>query len=716
VAARTAIGVALGAISGWRQGSYLDRFILGLAEVIASFPTLLLAMILILALGIRRGMPPFIVALCFVGWGEIMQFVRGQVIVIRPLPYIENAVAVGARTPRIVVRHVLPHLFSALVSIVALEMGSVLTLLGELGFISIFIGGGIVAVPATGRRLLYSDVPEWGALLSDLRYLARTYSWTALYPMAAFFVSILSFNLFGEGVRRLVERGELIVHRLVNRYTVALVAVVAIALLWLRSHSGALSFYEQHARTFDGRRASAYVAALSDPQMEGRALGTSGMDRAAEYIAGGFDALELQASGQKGTFFQERAHAFERLENMPTFTIDDGGPLLAYSEDYAAYPGPETMVGAVHGPVRFIGLGRRGQVVHGAWRPVYAGLDRADFSDEILLVLSPREASTLTWLPKGAMLVVADDPVQLGQRYTIGGRKFLSSRNSPRLWISERVANRLLSNTGHTVAALREKTAELAVEEVYQLPLSTQAGVHMDGVLEEKWPVRHVLGYLPGTHSYDFCADCLGKQLIVVMVQYDNPPLGPGSVTYPAANDNASGVAVMLEAIRVIQETDYQPYKTFLFVAYSGEGLEGGEYVRDPDVKRFLQARAGLSRHKLEAIVHLHLADHGADGRLAVSASGSLRLAKLLEKCAKQMGAGVVRADEAIDVSVIYEEGGASSGERQDAPTVHLFWAGGDDPTLLSTDGQADLSAADLEKAGRTLAMALMILGREINY
>ena len=117
----------------------LDRLIVSLSEVIAAFPTLLLAMILILGLGIRRGLAPFVIALCFVGWGETMQFVRGQVAAIHPRPYIESAVAIGVRTPTIIARHVLPHLFSSLTSIISLEMGAVLTLLGELGFLSIFI-------------------------------------------------------------------------------------------------------------------------------------------------------------------------------------------------------------------------------------------------------------------------------------------------------------------------------------------------------------------------------------------------------------------------------------------------------------------------------------------------------------------------------------------------------------------------------------------------
>ena len=217
VAARLLVGIVLGALAGWFNGTLFDRTIVGLSEVIAAFPTLIITMILILAIGIRQGMQAFIIALCFVGWGEIMQFVRSEVISIRPKLFIESAVATGARTLRIVSRHVLPILFSALVSIAALEMGAVLMLLGELGFISIFIGGGSRTSLVWLQTIQYSDVPEWGAMLSDIRFLVRSYPWTGLYPMLAFFFAILSFNLFGEGIRRLVDEGNPLLNRIINR-------------------------------------------------------------------------------------------------------------------------------------------------------------------------------------------------------------------------------------------------------------------------------------------------------------------------------------------------------------------------------------------------------------------------------------------------------------------------------------------------------------------
>ena len=79
VLVRLLVGFGLGAVAGWLNGSWLDRAILSMAELLAAFPTLLFAMILILALGIRGGLRPFLIALSVVGWGEIMQFVRSEV-------------------------------------------------------------------------------------------------------------------------------------------------------------------------------------------------------------------------------------------------------------------------------------------------------------------------------------------------------------------------------------------------------------------------------------------------------------------------------------------------------------------------------------------------------------------------------------------------------------------------------------------------------------
>ncbi len=713
VIARMGVGILLGAIAGWTNGSRLDRLIVGTAEVIAAYPTLLLTMIIILAIGIREGMMPFIIALCIVGWGETMQFVRSEVTSLRPKPFVESAIAIGARTPRIIGRHILPILFSSLISIAALEMGSVLMLLGELGFINIFIGGGALIELPTGA-MLYSDVPEWGALLSNVRLLARGYPWTALFPMLAFFVAVLSFNLFGEGIRRMVAKGHLIFDRLINRYTVVLGVATVLVAIWLRHNSGAMPTYRQQARAFDGERAISYIMDLADPALEGRALGSAGMDRAADYMAEQFIALDLQAGGQKNTFFQERRHAFERLESIPTLTIDDSGQAPVYGRDFAAFPSATATIGQAAGAVRFIGLGRPSPYQVSTWRPTYPELERTDLSGSVLLTLSEREADILDHRATNGLLVVTDDPEMFDRRFTLGGLTW--REDSPRLWISEEVANRILAGSGYTVADMRQQVAGLTAEALLDMPLTTTVSMTVDGTIEEKWPVRNVIGYLPGTSGMEWCQICLGDRLIVVMVQYDSPPIGPKGEIYPAANDNASGLAVMLEAIRVMQETEYQPFKSFVFIAYSGEGLDGGEFVNEEDIHRFLQAKTGFTNFNLEAVVHLRGLGGGSGDHLEISAGGSLRLAELFERSAKQMGVDVVRADDAIDIGVIYDEGNSLTQGGQEAPVVRLFWEGWEEHARLPSDTISNVSTGNLQDAGRALAMALMILGREVNY
>jgi hypothetical protein len=144
--------------------------------------------------------------------------------------------------------------------------------------------------------------------------------------------------------------------------------------------------------------------------------------------------------------------------------------------------------------------------------------------------------------------------------------------------------------------------------------------------------------------------------------------------------------------------------------------LDGGAIVSDPDVNRFLQAKTGFTEFQLEAIVQLRGLGGGSGDRLLVSSGGSLRLADLFESSARQMGVRSVRADEAIDLGVVFE-GSTTGGESvQKAPVVRLQWEGWEENSRLPTDTVENISADDLEEAGRALAMALMILGREQNY
>ena len=539
--------------------------------------------------------------------------------------------------------------------------------------------------------------------------------------MLAFFIAILSFNLLGEGIRRLVEQGNPLLNKIVNRYTVILLLLAVFGYNYVSANSGAIPFYRQHAEGFSGENAMEHLMVMVDQRIQGRALGSGNTDLAAYYIANQFENLGVQSAGQSSSYFQTRNHSFERIDSIPHFDINDGASTPIFHQDYAAYPGRNMSLGETETTIRILALGERSSAI--GFRTAYPELFKADFSGEILMVFSDREAWTLSSMPADGLIVVTDDPTDLQRRYTFSGRSntnfsftgMESGGDIPTIWITEEMADRILQGSEYSVESIRNMAKELSIEEVVQIPVQIGVQMKVNGTVEERWPVKHVLGHIPGKSGMQGCQDCLGKNLIVVMAQYDSPPVGPEGV-YQHANDNASGVAVMLEAIRIMQETEYQPFKSFLFIAYSGEGLDGGEYVFDPDVNSFLQAKTGFSNFDIEAIVHLRGVGSGQGDRLEISAGGSLRLAELFEEAAQQMGVETVRKDEGIDMNLIYSTSNPFLQGGVEAPVVRIFWEGWEENSLMPTDTYQNIKVENLTDTGKTLSMALMILGRETQY
>lgn len=722
VIARVVIGFLLGSVGGWYSGKTIDRLVMAVAEIISAFPALLLAMILILALGIREGILPFVIALCFVGWGELMQYVRGEVITMRSNTYVESAVSIGQRTYGIIKTHVVPNLTPAMISIIALEMGAVLILLGELGYIGVFIGGGaFMELDIGGAPYHYSDVPEWGALLSNVRLYALSYPWAALYPAMAFFIAIMSFNFFGEGVRKLVLEEGVILKKVVNRYTLALGLLLLVGASWWRGSTGSLSIYQKQASEFNGTNAFAYAESLSLPITEGRAIGTMGLDVAAEWIAQKFSEQGLQPGGKGHTFFQEKKRDFQSLDAVPTFVIDDNGEGLVYQQDFVEYPAYYRNMGTTLGPVRFIALGEL-RTNRSIYRSIPA-LEDKDYTGEVLMVFSGQEAALLQGVPRGGILVISEDPQDMRRNYTLSARSPIyesygsgrqHGQDSPVLWISEESAERLLKGTGLSVHDLREMKEDLIKDELFELETDFNVAMDVQGTVHEKQIVRQVIGHWPGVAGIP--GHQLDDRLIVVLAKYDSPPPRPDGEHLPAVNDNASGLAVMLEAIRVMKETNYQPNKTFLFVAYTGEGTEGGVAIGSPEIARLLDAKTGFATYfDIEAIIELRGLGSGDGDGLLLETGGSLRLAELFEGSARRMGVKSRRSGDDVDISTIYHTGSARD-SAEEAPSIGITWEGWEHTSWTDDDTLERLSASKLEDAGRTVALALMTIGREEQY
>ena len=692
VLVRLLIGFILGVLAGWFRDSWLDRLIMGIVQAMAVFPTLLMAALLIFAFNIQAGMRTFIIALSIVGWSEVMQLMRSEVIKIRPLPFIESAVAVGQRTSRLILFHVLPNLAPALIAVAAVEVGAVLLILGELGFIGIFINGG--AGSGAAAFGLFSNVPEWGSLLSNIRGWTRSYPWTGFYPMAAFFIAILGFNLLSEGLRRLVEEVGLVINRLFNRYTVTAGIALMAFFIWARTNTGAIADYRLQADTFASLGAETKLASLTAPELQGRALGSSELQETAVYIRDEFQQIGLQAGGQSMTYFQEDTRAYFALDREPSLQLEDGGGDLEFGQDYAVFPAISRNEGRASGRVRLLALGPGKSVTE------------LDYSQDIVLLFDRDNLPRLQDMACQGVLIIAKDLSDMKRHYTHSAAEPGTGcgENTPVFWVSDRVANRLLQSNDLTVQQLSELVEDIAADEWLDMVTETTATLEISGHVENV-NINNVIGHLPGT------LDALDGNLILVAVQYDAPPVTLGQ-PYEGANDNASGIAVMLETIRTIQNSGYQPYKTFLFVAYSGEGMP--DQSAAPDPRSFLEARNGFDLFDIEAVVYVRGLAGGGD-EIGIWGEETSRLAKLMETASHLVNQQTVRQDGSPTMN-IFGPGLRATAVDSDIPQVGFSRRGWERNARLSGDTMTFISAENMENSGRALSLGLMILGRERTY
>lgn len=303
-ALRLLIGTILGGLAGWYADRWIDRFIMGLIAVFTAIPLLLSSLILILALDINKGMIVFIVALSVLGWTEIAQRVRAQLMQIRKMLFIEAAESVGLSELQIVVRHALPHLLPQLLVIGALEMGAALLIMAELAFLGIFVGGGsrFSLDPVFGGVPVHLiEVPEWGGLIGQgVRYV-RTFPHLVIAPALAFFVAIFGMNALGEGLRRLIEDTGVSTGFLLQKRTWAILAVLVAISYVVIERTGPSRSYRLMAEQFSGQTALSHAEQLAAASGQ---FDEDGIPLAATYIAGKFNEYGLQR-GWRVTFASE---------------------------------------------------------------------------------------------------------------------------------------------------------------------------------------------------------------------------------------------------------------------------------------------------------------------------------------------------------------------------------------------------------------------------
>jgi len=181
------VGILLGSVAGY-FGGWIDEVITRVTDIFLSLPGLVLALVVAAALG--PSLTNNVIALSAVWWPWYTRLVRGQILSIKENPYVEAARAAGASNLRIIFSHVLPNCISPIIVLATLDMGFAILASSGLSFI------GLGAQP---------PIPELGAMLSEARNYIRESWWFPVFPGLAVSITVLAFNLVGDGFRDILD-------------------------------------------------------------------------------------------------------------------------------------------------------------------------------------------------------------------------------------------------------------------------------------------------------------------------------------------------------------------------------------------------------------------------------------------------------------------------------------------------------------------------------
>jgi len=183
VAISGVLGMMAGLLAGY-FGGRVDDVLMRLADIQLAFPFILLAIAVIGVLG-----PSLTTIICVIGvssWVVYARIVRGAALSLREREFVQAAQALGSRDGRILMRHVLPNVFTPWLVVATLDMARVIVIESALSFL------GLGVQPPT---------PTWGGMLADGRVYISTAWWLATFPGLAILLTVLGINLFGDGLR-----------------------------------------------------------------------------------------------------------------------------------------------------------------------------------------------------------------------------------------------------------------------------------------------------------------------------------------------------------------------------------------------------------------------------------------------------------------------------------------------------------------------------------
>lgn len=177
------IGSTLGLVAGFYRG-WADRIIGRLVDIWMAFPPVLFAILLIAVLG--TGLTSVVIAIIVIDWTRFCRVVRAETLNQSQMDYVHSARVAGFTRLRALVAEILPNVLPVIVALLTLEMGIAVIVEAILSFVNLSVS---------------TDSPTWGGMIAEGRISIYQAWWVLAFPLAALFLTVLSFAQFGEGLR-----------------------------------------------------------------------------------------------------------------------------------------------------------------------------------------------------------------------------------------------------------------------------------------------------------------------------------------------------------------------------------------------------------------------------------------------------------------------------------------------------------------------------------
>ncbi len=187
IAVASVLGVAIGMLAGFYRG-WVDTILMRLMDVIFAFPAVLLALLMVALLG--TDLQNLVIALVIVYVPAFARVARGSALAVAAEPYVESARALGASDLRLLRRHIAPNILAPIIVQVTVSLAYAILIEASLSFL------GLGIQPPT---------PSWGDMMSRGKPFLQVSPWPVLVPGVALFLTVLGFNLLGDGLRDVLD-------------------------------------------------------------------------------------------------------------------------------------------------------------------------------------------------------------------------------------------------------------------------------------------------------------------------------------------------------------------------------------------------------------------------------------------------------------------------------------------------------------------------------